>query len=37
MSVVQLTGVNVLNNPGRFNDKYELQITIECLEQLEKG
>ncbi len=37
MSVVSLLGVNVLNNPAKFTDKYEFEITFECLEQLEKG
>jgi len=37
MSVVSLLGVNVLNNPARFTDKYTFEITFECLEQLEKG
>ncbi|KAM0305775.1 hypothetical protein HYE67_008281 [Fusarium culmorum] len=36
MSVVSLLGVNVLNNPAKFIDKYEFEITFECLEQLEK-
>jgi len=36
MSVVSLLGVNVLNNPARFNDKYCFEITFECLQQLEK-
>ncbi|KAF4453517.1 histone chaperone ASF1 [Fusarium austroafricanum] len=36
MSVVSLVGVNFLNNPAKFTDKYELEITFECLEQLEK-
>ncbi|KAK3376696.1 histone chaperone ASF1 [Lasiosphaeria ovina] len=36
MSVVSLLGVSVLNNPARFTDKYEFEITFECLEQLEK-
>ncbi|KXJ89451.1 ASF1 like histone chaperone-domain-containing protein [Microdochium bolleyi] len=36
MSVVSLLGVNVRNNPARLTDKYELEITFECLEQLEK-
>ncbi|KAK0625291.1 ASF1 like histone chaperone-domain-containing protein [Bombardia bombarda] len=36
MSVVSLLGVNVMNNPARFTDKYEFEITFECLEQLEK-
>ncbi|KAH7155209.1 histone chaperone [Dactylonectria estremocensis] len=36
MSVVSLLGVKVLNNPAKFSDKYEFEITFECLEQLEK-
>lgn len=37
MSVVSLLGVNVMNNPAKFSDNYEFEITFECLEQLEKG
>lgn len=37
MSVVSLLGVNILNNPARFTDGYQFEITFECLEQLEKG
>lgn len=37
MSIVSLLEVKVLNNPARFTDKYEFEITFECLEQLEKG
>lgn len=37
MSVVSLLGVNILNNPAKFTDKYDLEITFECLEPLEKG
>lgn len=37
MSVVSLLGVNVLNNPAKFTDKYDFEITFECLEPLEKG
>lgn len=37
MSVVSLLGVNVLNNPAKFGDSYEFEITFECLEQLQKG
>ena len=37
MSVVQLLGVKVPNNPAKFTDKYEFEITFECLEPLEKG
>ncbi|KAL2023733.1 hypothetical protein VTK56DRAFT_1447 [Thermocarpiscus australiensis] len=36
MSVVTLLGVNVMNNPAKFTDKYEFEITFECLEPLEK-
>ncbi|KAJ6782053.1 hypothetical protein PWT90_03871 [Aphanocladium album] len=36
MSVVSLLGVKVVNNPAKFTDKYEFEITFECLEQLEK-
>ncbi|KAI0129179.1 histone chaperone [Xylariales sp. AK1849] len=36
MSVVSLLGVNILNNPAKFTDKYDFEITFECLEQLEK-
>lgn len=37
MSVVTLLGVKVVNNPAKFTDKYEFEITFECLEALEKG
>lgn len=37
MSVVSLLGVKVVNNPAKFTDKYEFEITFECLEQLENG
>jgi hypothetical protein len=37
MSVVTLLGVEIKNNPAKFTDKYELEITFECLEPLEKG
>ncbi|KAK1541436.1 ASF1 like histone chaperone [Colletotrichum paranaense] len=36
MSIVSLLGVKVLNNPAKFTDKYEFEITFECLESLEK-
>ncbi|KAH8904540.1 anti-silencing-like protein, partial [Coniochaeta sp. PMI_546] len=36
MSVVSLLGVNVMNNPAKFTDKYEFEITFECLEALQK-
>ncbi|KAL6454312.1 ASF1 Histone chaperone ASF1 [Candida maltosa Xu316] len=34
MSIVSLTGIEVLNNPAKFSDPYEFQITFECLESL---
>ncbi|KAL2752146.1 hypothetical protein ACRALDRAFT_1045309 [Sodiomyces alcalophilus JCM 7366] len=36
MSAVSLLGVQVMNNPAKFTDKYEFEITFECLEQLQK-
>ncbi|KAL2163452.1 hypothetical protein VTH06DRAFT_5510 [Thermothelomyces fergusii] len=36
MSVVSLLGVNVINNPAKFTDKFEFEITFECLEPLQK-
>ncbi|EHK99728.1 ASF1-like protein [Glarea lozoyensis ATCC 20868] len=36
MSVVSLLGVNVLNNPAKFGDPYQFEITFECLESLQK-
>ena len=27
----------VKNNPARFDEPYEFEITFECLEQLQKG
>lgn len=36
MSIISLLNVNVLNNPAKFMDKYQFEITFECLEQLSK-
>lgn len=36
MSIVSLLGIEVLNNPARFADPYEFEITFECLEQLKE-
>ena len=36
MSIVSLTGIEVLNNPAKFSDPYEFQITFECLEPLKE-
>lgn len=37
MSVVSLLGVKIQNNPAKFTDPYEFEITFECLEQLREG
>ncbi|KOG98497.1 nucleosome assembly factor ASF1 [Saccharomyces eubayanus] len=34
MSIVSLLGIKVLNNPAKFTDAYEFEITFECLESL---
>lgn len=34
MSIVSLLGIEVLNNPAKFSDPYEFEITFECLEPL---
>lgn len=34
MSIVSLLNVNVLNNPAKFKDPYQFEITFECLEPL---
>lgn len=36
MSVVSLLGVNIVKNPTKFLDKFQLEITFECLEALSK-
>lgn len=35
MSIVSLLNVTVLNNPAKFMDPYEFEITFECLEPLQ--
>lgn len=37
MSVVSLLGVKLLNNPAKFTDTYQFEITFECLDQLKNG
>lgn len=37
MSIVSLVNISVLNNPARFTDPYEFEITFECLEPLKDG
>ncbi|EEB08225.1 histone chaperone Cia1 [Schizosaccharomyces japonicus yFS275] len=34
MSIVNILSVNVLNNPAKFLDPYQFEITFECLEPL---
>ena len=34
MSIVSLLGIKVLNNPAKFSDSYDFEITFECLEPL---
>ncbi|CDO94745.1 unnamed protein product [Kluyveromyces dobzhanskii CBS 2104] len=34
MSIVSLLGIKVLNNPAKFTEAYEFEITFECLEPL---
>lgn len=36
MSIVSLLGIEVLNNPAKFTDPYEFEITFECLESLKE-
>lgn len=36
MSIVSLLGIEVLNNPAKFTDPYEFEITFECLEPLKE-
>ncbi|VUG20291.1 ASF1 [Brettanomyces bruxellensis] len=36
MSIVSVLGINVLNNPAKFMDPYEFEITFECLEPLKE-
>lgn len=36
MSIVSLINVEVLNNPAKFTDPYEFEITFECLEPLKE-
>ena len=37
MSVVNITDIGVLNNPGRFTDPYVFKITFECISELTEG
>ena len=37
MSLVTISNVQLLNNPGRFTDTIEFEITFESLADLEQG
>ena len=37
MSVVNITDIQVLSNPGRFTDPYVFKITFECISELTEG
>lgn len=37
MSLVNLTDIQVLNNPARFTDPYVFKITFECISELSEG
>lgn len=37
MSVINLTEIQVLNNPARFQDPYTFKITFECISELTEG
>lgn len=37
MSVVSLLGVQIMNNPAKFTDQYNFEITFECMEHLRNG
>ncbi len=37
MALVRITHVEVLNNPARFTDPFQFDITFECLQELQDG
>jgi hypothetical protein len=37
MSIVNISDITVLSNPGRFNDPYVFKVTFECLAPLKDG
>ena len=37
MSVINITDIIILNNPGRFDDPYTFKITFECMSELSDG
>ncbi|GJN93870.1 hypothetical protein Rhopal_006929-T1 [Rhodotorula paludigena] len=37
MSIINITDVTVLNNPGKFTDPYLFKITFECMAPLQDG
>lgn len=37
MSLINITDVQVANNPGRFTDDFNFKITFECMSELAEG
>ena len=37
MSIVNVTSIEVLDNPAKFADPYKLKVTFECLQELPEG
>lgn len=37
MSAVTITNVTINNNPSKFTDPFELDISFECLSELKEG
>jgi histone chaperone ASF1 len=37
MSVVSITNVTILNNPAKFLDDFQFEITFECIAPLKEG
>jgi hypothetical protein len=37
MSCVEITNVQVFNNPAKFVDPFQFEITFECIHPLEDG
>lgn len=37
MSLVKINKVNILNNPAKFTDDLELEVTFDVVENLEDG
>lgn len=37
MSLISVTNVEVLNNPARFTDKFQFEISFECIAPVKAG